>query len=86
MSSFSELCRKIQIISITITSKFFRAHYSKLDMVISKQDFYLGIPYAKPPVGSLRFGRPEPFEDPAWDGVLEFKSNGPSCYQTSRLF
>ncbi|MBK8783652.1 MAG: carboxylesterase family protein [Anaerolineales bacterium] len=29
---------------------------------------YLGIPYGKPPSGSLRFKAPEP--QPAWDGVF----------------
>jgi para-nitrobenzyl esterase len=35
---------------------------------------YLGIPYAKPPVGELRWNRPEAV-DP-WDGILETKEFG----------
>ncbi len=30
---------------------------------------YQGIPYAKPPVGELRYSLPQ--EVPKWDGVLE---------------
>ncbi len=38
---------------------------------------YLGIPYAKPPVGDLRWKAPQPVDN--WDGVLEAKKfgNGP---------
>lgn len=40
---------------------------------------FLGIPYAKPPVGPLRFMPPEP--PTAWSGVREVKAYGPSCPQ-----
>lgn len=40
---------------------------------------FLGIPYAKPPIGELRWRAPEPAE--AWDGVRECLDFGFSCWQ-----
>lgn len=42
--------------------------------------YYLGIPYAKPPVGDLRWQPPQPM-DP-WEGVIETKAFGPRAIQT----
>ena len=39
---------------------------------------FLGVPYAKPPVGSLRFMNPTP-ADP-WQGILNATQAGASCY------
>lgn len=44
-------------------------------------DQYFGIPYAKPPVGNLRWKAPQPAEN--WAGVLETQSFGPSPVQTN---
>lgn len=41
---------------------------------------YLGIPYAAPPVGSLRFRRPLPH--PGWDGVRTCLAPGPGAPQS----
>ena len=40
---------------------------------------YLGIPYAKPPVGNLRWKPPEPTQK--WSGARECINFGPSCPQ-----
>ncbi|CAI6351175.1 unnamed protein product [Macrosiphum euphorbiae] len=40
---------------------------------------FLGIPYAKPPVGDLRFKAP--VKHPGWSGVLEAISEGDKCMQ-----
>ncbi|XP_060066842.1 uncharacterized protein LOC132547104 [Ylistrum balloti] len=40
---------------------------------------FRNIPYAKPPIGTLRFSKPE--EHGPWDGVLDGTEFGPSCLQ-----
>jgi para-nitrobenzyl esterase len=40
---------------------------------------YLGIPYAAPPVGDLRWRPPQPAA--SWEGVRECKEYGPACPQ-----
>lgn len=37
---------------------------------------YLGIPFAKAPVGALRFAAPEPY--PAWEGIRQAVDYGPT--------
>ncbi|MER6514879.1 carboxylesterase family protein [Nonomuraea sp. NPDC001636] len=41
---------------------------------------FQGVPYAKPPVGALRWQLPQ--EPAAWRGVRQAKAPGPSCPQT----
>jgi para-nitrobenzyl esterase len=40
---------------------------------------FLGVPYAAPPFGELRFGLPQPY--PAWDGVRDATGKGPMAPQ-----
>jgi para-nitrobenzyl esterase len=42
---------------------------------------YLGIPYAQPPVGELRWARPQPMH---WEGVWNADRTGPECIQVLR--
>lgn len=49
------------------------------------QDFFLGIPYAQPPVGDLRFRWPQS-RNSSFDGVLNATRYGYSCYQYGSNF
>lgn len=44
---------------------------------------FLGIPYAKPPEGELRFKNPEPH--PGWEGEFDATSEGAMCVQEMTL-
>ncbi|GAB1603549.1 acetylcholinesterase-like [Argonauta hians] len=52
---------------------------SRISVLNTDIDVFLGIPFAKPPVGDLRFRRPEPVEP--WNGVKETKEFSASCIQ-----
>ena len=45
---------------------------------------YLGIPFAAPPVGGLRWREPQPVKQ--WDGVLDCVKYAPACPQPKSLF
>lgn len=49
------------------------------------QDFFLGIPYAQPPLGNLRFRSPQPINI-SYDGVLDASRYGYSCNQYGSNF
>jgi hypothetical protein len=44
------------------------------------QDAFLAIPFAAPPVGSLRFRAPQPLRN-GWDGIRPARTYGPACAQ-----
>jgi triacylglycerol lipase len=48
------------------------------------QDAFLGIPYAKPPIGNLRFRHPQSL-DHKWDGILQATKYGHTCTQYSSI-
>jgi carboxylesterase type B len=45
---------------------------------------FLGVPYAQPPLGALRFKPPQP-PNP-WDGVHSATTQPPSCWQTETVY
>ncbi|XP_061182349.1 carboxylesterase 1E-like [Saccostrea echinata] len=49
---------------------------------VSKGNLYRfsNIPFGKPPVGQLRFAKPQPFG--SWHGILDATIKGPACYQS----
>jgi carboxylesterase type B len=49
------------------------------------QDFFLGIPYAQPPLGDLRFRWPQSINT-SFDGVFDASHYGHSCYQYGTNF
>jgi len=42
------------------------------------EDVFLGVPFAAPPIGDLRFRRPKPYQN-AWQGVRNATVRSPSC-------
>lgn len=49
------------------------------------QDFFLGIPYAQPPLGDLRFRWPKSINT-SFEGVFDASHYGHSCYQYGSNF
>ncbi|KAG5884898.1 hypothetical protein JTB14_032583 [Gonioctena quinquepunctata] len=64
---------------ITLPNGKIRGEVMKTIGNITTYYSYMSIPFAKPPVGELRFAPPQPAEN--WNGVLEAKVNGKICYQ-----
>ncbi|PVH71335.1 putative extracellular lipase [Cadophora sp. DSE1049] len=60
--------------TVTITNGTIEGRYVKS----FSQDQFLGIPYAQPPVGSLRFAHPQPINK-TWDSPLKATDYGPIC-------
>ncbi|KAG5879329.1 hypothetical protein JTB14_030192 [Gonioctena quinquepunctata] len=64
---------------ITLPNGKIRGEVMKTIGSVTTYYSYMSIPFAKPPVGELRFAPPQPAEN--WNGVLEAKKNGKICYQ-----
>ncbi len=60
-----------RVLGTTLTSRLGRSFYG-----------FMGIPYAQPPIDSLRFQDPVPVAN--WNGDLDATSYGPICYQVPR--
>ncbi|XP_063266810.1 fatty acyl-CoA hydrolase precursor, medium chain-like isoform X2 [Prinia subflava] len=56
-----------------------RGYQFKVDTAERTVNVFLGLPFAKPPVGSLRFSEPQPPEP--WEGVRDATSYPPMCLQ-----
>jgi len=63
-----------------VETKYGQIQGQTIEFLGNKLNAYLGIPYAKPPVGELRFELPQPPEP--WDKPLIANRHGPSCYQS----
>jgi carboxylesterase type B len=59
---------------VTLTSGTFRG------LTVNNTDHWLGIPYAQPPVGSLRFKSPAPISRPA-KAIQDALRFSPACPQ-----
>ena len=52
--------------------------YAGIHLDTFEQDVFLGMPFAAPPLGPLRFRHPQPFTE-SWDGVRNASAYSPQC-------
>ncbi|CAG2174984.1 unnamed protein product [Oppiella nova] len=71
--------KSINCVDVNTTSGLVRGQTIKL--LDKSIDQFLGIPYAVPPLGSLRFAKPEPIKDPLPD-IIDATKPKHSCMQT----
>lgn len=64
---------------LLVTVKNGKVHGTLLPVLNGNVRAFLGIPYAKPPVGKLRFRNPEPID--SWEGVKNASSFSNTCFQ-----
>ncbi|KAI1434366.1 alpha/beta-hydrolase [Xylaria sp. CBS 124048] len=62
------------------TAKTRNGTYAGLYLPAWEQEVFLGMPYARPPVGELRYRRPQPIDE-AFAGVRPATAYGRSCMQ-----
>ncbi|XP_066184080.1 fatty acyl-CoA hydrolase precursor, medium chain-like isoform X2 [Sylvia atricapilla] len=60
-----------------------RGYQFQVDTAERSVNVFLGLPFAKPPLGSLRFSEPQPPEP--WEGVRDATSYPPMCLQDKVL-
>jgi triacylglycerol lipase len=60
-------------VAITTNGSYYGAYNAEYD-----QDIFSGVPYAQPPVGDLRFGRPQSLNT-SWSGLRNATTPGFSC-------
>ncbi|XP_013162744.1 PREDICTED: esterase E4-like [Papilio xuthus] len=66
---------------VIVETKLGKVAGKRVESVLPNEKYYsfLGIPYAEPPVGELRFKSPKPRQ--SWTGVLEAKKERKACPQ-----
>uniref|UniRef100_A0A8D0GQK9 Carboxylic ester hydrolase n=1 Tax=Sphenodon punctatus TaxID=8508 RepID=A0A8D0GQK9_SPHPU len=64
---------------LTVLTRAGRVHGTRMPVLAGYVSAFLGIPFAEPPVGKMRFQRPE-IKKP-WSGVLDTTSYPRACYQ-----
>ena len=72
------ICGGVEVVTKlgTIRGSTFKTTVNHVDYIVNR---FLGIPYAKPPIGEMRFQRPEPM--PEFDSPFEALAFGSACPQ-----
>jgi carboxylesterase type B len=80
------VCKKRVIMTEPIICVEHGKLQGKISSNIRNENFYSfqGIPYAKPPIGALRFKDPQPPEP--WTGVRDATKDGSECYSRDMIF
>ena len=71
----------VQSLATPMVSKFFNMTSILFYFPVAIADTYYAIPYAAPPVKSLRFRRTQPVQP--WKDTLDATKFGPACLQAS---
>jgi carboxylesterase type B len=71
--SVSGLNPKVAIANGTLQGRYLQEYH---------QDVFLGVPYAQPPVGQLRFEKAQPINE-TWNGIRDATTYSAGCAQYS---